>query len=63
MPMGGKAGSQVEITISGENIEDADELAFSDPRITAGRKLDARGAAGAEQVRRDDRRRLSSRNS
>ena len=41
--MGGKAGSQVEVTISGENIEDADELAFSDPRITATRKLNAAG--------------------
>jgi hypothetical protein len=43
MPMGGKAGSQFELTISGENIEDADQLAFSDPRIAATRKLDAAG--------------------
>ncbi len=43
MPMGGKAGSQFEVVISGENLDDADELAFSDPRITAKRKLDAAG--------------------
>ncbi|MDB5387525.1 MAG: hypothetical protein JWM11_3171 [Planctomycetaceae bacterium] len=43
MPMGGQVGTQVEITISGENIDDADELTFSDPRITATRKLDAAG--------------------
>jgi hypothetical protein len=43
MPMGGKVGSQVEITITGEHLQDADELVFSDPRITATRKLDAAG--------------------
>ena len=43
MPMGGTAGSQVEITITGENLDDADELSFSDPRITAIRKRDAAG--------------------
>jgi hypothetical protein len=43
MPMGGKAGSQVEVTISGECLEDGDELIFSDPRITAARKLTAAG--------------------
>ncbi len=42
-PMGAKVGSQVEITISGEHIEDADELAFSDRRIAAARKLNAAG--------------------
>ncbi len=42
MPMGGQVGTQVEITISGEYLEDADQLTFSDPRITAIRKLDAR---------------------
>ncbi len=40
-PMGAKVGSQVEVTISGEHIEDADELTFSDRRITAARKLNA----------------------
>jgi hypothetical protein len=43
MPMGGQAGSQVEVTISGENLEDADDLAFSDRRITATHKLSAAG--------------------
>lgn len=43
MPMGGKAGSQVEVTVSGENIEDADALTFSDPKITATRNLNADG--------------------
>ena len=41
MPMGGQVGTQVEIAISGEYLEDADQLTFSDPRITAIRKLDA----------------------
>jgi len=40
-PMGAKVGSQVEITITGENIDDADELTFSDPRIAATRKRNA----------------------
>lgn len=43
MPMGGKAGAETEIVISGENLDQADELVFSDPRIKASRKLDAAG--------------------
>ncbi len=43
MPMGGKVGSQIEVTISGENLDDADVLTFSDARITATRKLNAAG--------------------
>lgn len=43
MPMGGMAGSQVEITISGEYLDDAEQLMFSDSRITAAHKLDAAG--------------------
>lgn len=43
MPMGGTVGQQVEITITGDHIDDADELIFSDPRITATRKLGADG--------------------
>ena len=35
MPMGGKIGTQVEVTITGENIEDVTELTFSTPKITA----------------------------
>jgi hypothetical protein len=43
MPMGGQVGTQVELTISGENLDDANELIFSDPKITATKKLDAAG--------------------
>jgi hypothetical protein len=43
VPMGGMAGSQFDVTISGDNIEEADALAFSDPRITATRKLNSAG--------------------
>jgi hypothetical protein len=35
MPMGGQAGQSVEVTITGENIEDVTELTFSTPKITA----------------------------
>ena len=48
-PMGAKVGTQVEITISGEHIDDADELTFSDKRITAARKLDASGKPEANK--------------
>lgn len=34
-PMGGKAGTTVEVAISGEYLEDVEGLTFSDPRITA----------------------------
>ena len=42
-PMGGKVGTEVEVTISGEFLDDAGDLTFSDSRITAKRKLDATG--------------------
>ena len=48
-PMGGKAGTQVELTISGEHIDEADQLVFSDPRITAARKLNAEGKPEANR--------------
>ncbi len=35
MPMGGQVGTKVEVTITGENIEDVTELTFSTPKITA----------------------------
>jgi hypothetical protein len=41
MPMGGKAGTTVEVVVTGEHLDDAGELIFSDPRITAKRKPDA----------------------
>ena len=48
-PMGAKVGSQVEVTISGEHIDEADELTFSDRRITAARKLDVAGQPEANK--------------
>lgn len=35
MPMGGQAGTEVAVTITGENIEETGELTFSTPQITA----------------------------
>lgn len=49
MPMGGKVGTVLEVTITGEHLEDAGDLIFSDPRITARRKLDASGVPIANQ--------------
>jgi hypothetical protein len=43
MPMGGKVGTTVEVAITGEHLEEASALIFSDPRITAKRKLDPAG--------------------
>ena len=43
MPMGGQVGTSVEVTIGGQNLDDADELSFSHPGLTATRKLDASG--------------------
>lgn len=49
MPMGGTVGTQVEITISGENIEDVSELMFTHPGLTATPKLDANGQPEANK--------------
>ncbi len=35
MPMGGQAGTSVEVTVTGQNAEDITELIFSTPMITA----------------------------
>lgn len=43
MPMGGQVGSNVEVTVNGQNIEDAEELRFSHPAIVATPKLDDTG--------------------
>lgn len=43
MPMGGKVGSTFEVVLTGEHLEDAEELLFSDSRISAKPKLDAAG--------------------
>ena len=39
MPMGGQAGSTVEVTISGEYFENVGELRFSHKDITAMKKM------------------------
>jgi hypothetical protein len=44
MPMGGKAGTTFEVAVTGEHLEDAEGLLFSDSRISAKAKL---GPAGA----------------
>jgi len=43
MPMGGQVGTQVEVTITGDAIDDASELVFSHPGIKATAKVDAEG--------------------
>ena len=43
MPMGGATGSQFDVTISGDYLDDADTLTFSDSRISAAPKLTAEG--------------------
>ncbi|MCA9013084.1 MAG: serine protease, partial [Planctomycetaceae bacterium] len=45
MPMGGTVGSQVEITITGENIEDISQMIFTHPGLTAVPKSDENGQA------------------
>lgn len=49
MPMGGRVGTQVEITIGGENLDDARELIFSDARLSATPKLNAAGQPEANK--------------
>jgi hypothetical protein len=43
MPMGGQAGTQVEIVINGDNLEDIEKLIFSHPGLTATASLDKSG--------------------
>jgi hypothetical protein len=43
MPMGGRAGTQVELDITGEHLADAESLVFSDRRLTAESKRDKDG--------------------
>src|SRR6478735_8588642 len=45
MPMGGQAGTSVDVTITGENLEDVSELLFSTPKITAKPIIGADGKA------------------
>ncbi|QDU73700.1 hypothetical protein Pan97_06980 [Bremerella volcania] len=43
LPMGGQAGTTVDVTISGENLDDLGELRFSHPGITATAKVGEEG--------------------
>lgn len=43
MPMGGQAGQQVDVVISGENLEDIETLLFNHPGLAATNKLDESG--------------------
>lgn len=43
MPMGGRAGTTLEVQVTGESLEQVDQLRFSHPGITAKPKLDANG--------------------
>ncbi|WZO97072.1 hypothetical protein EP7_004090 [Isosphaeraceae bacterium EP7] len=47
MPMGGRAGSSFEVSITGESIDGADDLRFSHPAITSRRKVTEAGTADA----------------
>jgi len=47
--MGGTVGTQIEVTISCQNVEDPDELLFTHPGITATQKLDANGQPEANK--------------
>ncbi len=49
MPMGGQVGTSVEITIAGDHLDDAAELSFSHPGLTATRKLNEQGQPVANQ--------------
>ena len=48
-PMGGKVGTEFEVVVTGEYLEEAGDLIFSDRRITAKRKLDAAGKPVADR--------------
>lgn len=43
MPMGAQVGTQVEVTVTGENLDESTELLFSTPKLTAKPKMDASG--------------------
>lgn len=49
MPMGGTVGSTVEVTITGENVENATELLFTHPGITAVPKQNPDGSVIPDQ--------------
>ena len=43
MPMGGQAGTDIAIELTGEHLEDVGKMIFSHPKITAKPVLDAKG--------------------
>ncbi|MBS0210108.1 MAG: PPC domain-containing protein [Planctomycetes bacterium] len=43
MPMGAQVGGEIDVTIAGDDLQQADELVFSDPRLVATHKRDAAG--------------------
>jgi len=49
MPMGGCVGTQVEVMVTGENIEDVSELLFTHPGLQATQKMDANGQPEANK--------------
>ncbi|WP_417730724.1 serine protease [Rosistilla oblonga] len=49
MPMGGQVGSEFDVAITGQTIENTEQLLFSSPKITATPKLDASGKPVANQ--------------
>lgn len=53
MPMGGKVGTEFEITVTGENIDDGGDLIFSHPGLTATpqKSADGRTMVGKYLVR------------
>lgn len=48
-PMGGKAGTEFEVAVAGEHLEESRDLLFSDPRIVAKPKRDAAGNPVADR--------------
>jgi len=48
-PMGGTQGTKVDITLTGDHLDGAEELIFSSPQVTARKKLDANGQPVANQ--------------
>lgn len=42
-PMGGAQGTEVDVTLTGEHLDAAEELVFDSPHLSAQKKLDAQG--------------------
>jgi len=43
MPLGGQSGTEIEVTITGDQLDDASDLVFSDSRLVARPKLNDQG--------------------